>query len=337
MPPDLVLDMNEILAICIPTFNRAEVLRSSLAHLIPLVSPYDIPIYISDNASPDATADVVSEAQKNYAHIFFHRNSENIGMDRNFEVALNLPSTRYTWIVGDDDRINPPAINVVLGIIRSSDCQLVLLNGGSPNTDGGRVRGTFPKVYTQAPALMRDLGWHSTWISGLVLSRGLIKNMQFGPYIGSYFSHFGSLYTALARHETIDARWESESCFCPSSAASFSWASRVFEIFSEKWAAVVLSLPDVYDVGIKRYCIREHSIHTGIFSTLGLLNLRAQGVISARLVQQYSASLTLTSQTNLHLATLIASIPAWLLRVPRRTLVSLRNSMRRRQVERQDS
>lgn len=332
----LDLNMNENLSICIPTFNRAEVLRSSLAHLIPLVSRYDIPIYISDNASPDATAQVIAEAQDRYPHIFSHRNSENVGMDKNFEVALNLPSTRYTWIVGDDDRINPDAVGAVLNIVCASDCQLVLLNGGSPDTDGGRVRAAFPQVYTQAAALLHDLGWHSTWISGLVLSRALIKDMQFGPYIGSAFSHFGSLYTALARHKTIDARWKSESCFCPSSAASFTWASQVFEIFSEKWAAVVQSLPEHYQADIKRHCIREHSVHTGIFSVKGLLNLRAQGVISRSLVRQYAATLKLTSQTNLHLATLIASLPVWLLRGPRRAFVMLRNGMRMRQFRAQN-
>jgi len=276
----------------------------------------------------DDTSEVAREAQLKYPFIHYHRNKENVGFDRNFEIAVKLSQSRFSWIIGDDDRINPGTIESILDILEKSNPQLVLLNGGSVDHSAGRVQDEFPAVYTRATDLLRDLGWHSTWISGLILSRPLIAEMQFEPYIGSYFVHIGSIYTALARHEVINANWVSTSCFHPSATASFSVASRVFEVFAEKWTSVVMSLPDSYPTKVKQHCIKSHSIHVGIFSAKGLLNLRAQGVISRALVRDYAPSLAIASQTNLHVAAFIASIPIWLLRGPRRVFVWLRLRVR---------
>ena len=58
--------MNKELAICIPTYNRALVLKDLLNDLILKVEDYQVAIYISDNNSQDNTYDIVREAQKKY-------------------------------------------------------------------------------------------------------------------------------------------------------------------------------------------------------------------------------------------------------------------------------
>ncbi len=316
--------MNSQLAICIPTYNRATVLRDAFSHLIPIASRFNVAIYVSDNASTDETLDVLESGRAQYPLVFFSRNAENIGMDANFEKALSLSPARYAWLLGDDDRIHPDALAEVLARIGNSNDQLLILNGGSANRSKGRVSGFHSRTFNDADQFLCTLGWHATWISGLVISGQLIEKMNFSKYSGSYFSHFGSLFEALATEKEVSIYWHDRSSFFPSSGAHFSWAPRILEIFSDKWARVVESLPSRYSENSKRTCIRAHSLHTGLFSIKALLNFRAQGAITRQAVIQHKQSLRLTSQTPLFIAQLICMIPVWLLRTPRRIYVSLR-------------
>ncbi len=323
--------MNSLLSICIPTYNRADILCDALEHLIPLASRWGIAIYVSDNASTDDTGSVVAQARARYPNVFLHRNVQNIGMDGNFEVALRLARTEYAWLLGDDDRIHHNALEVVLKRLVEAPCDLLLLNGGSADHEQGRVTGQHLSVYDDPSVLLHDLGWHITWISGLVVSTRLVATMDFKKYIGTYFSHFGSLFDALAQQTVVNVQWYNGSCYFPSAFAKFTWAPRVLEIFAEKWSQVVLSLPERYSLAIKEECIRAHSRYTQLFSIMGFLNLRAQGAITRSKIKHYRESLLLATDINPQLALLIASLPVWMLRTLRYIYIELRslNSMRK--------
>lgn len=295
-----------------------------------MVAHRGIPILISDNASTDDTEVVVTQAKVRYPQIFLHRNVQNIGMDGNFEVALRLARTQYVWLLGDDDRIHRDALEAVLARLSATPCDLLLLNGGSTYVDQGRVIGLPSKTYHDPVVFLHELGWHVTWISGLVISTRLVDSMDFNKYIGSYFSHFGSLFDALAKQSVVRVQWYDASCYYPSSEAKFSWASHVLEIFAEKWTQVVLSLPERYPLLVKQECMQAHSRHTHLFSVMGLLNLRAQGAITRTKIKKCRKSLILTTDINPQLALLIASLPIWMLRILRRIYIVLRSLIMRR-------
>lgn len=316
--------MNNLLSICIPTYNRASILSDGLNQLIPLASRWDIPIIIADNASTDGTEDVIARSKARYPYVFLHRNAQNIGMDGNFEVALRLANTEYAWLLGDDDRIQNEALEKVLMRLNSEPCDFLLLNGGSPDPNRGRVIGRRAQLYNDPKMFLHDLGWHATWISGLVISTHLIASLDFKKYQGSYFSHFGSLFEALSKQPVVKIQWYDGSCYYPSSSAKFTWTQRVLEIFADKWTKVVLSLPEVYPLDTKRECMLAHSRHTGLFSVTGLLNLRAQGAITSANIKQYRNSLALATDIDPRLALLIASLPVQLLKFLRCSYIRLR-------------
>ena len=80
-----------LLSICIPTFNRAYILKSSLESLTSqpeFLETNLIEIVISDNNSSDNTEMIVSEfIEKFPSKVKYHRNVEDI-MELNFEKAL---------------------------------------------------------------------------------------------------------------------------------------------------------------------------------------------------------------------------------------------------------
>lgn len=136
--------MEKLLSICIPTFNRAEELDRQLAWLAQEMQSFgsECEIIVSDNCSDDHTPIVVSKWQSVFAHTTFkgNRHSENRGWMRNFIYCLTTASGRFTWIIGDDDRIYAGAVARVLQTLRQTpDLALMYLNFTDHNPLTGEV------------------------------------------------------------------------------------------------------------------------------------------------------------------------------------------------------
>ena len=83
----------------IPTYNRAELLKRSIASALDQSAP-DVRVIVSDNASPDHTAEVV---QSFGDRVEYHRNATNLGATANLEKVFQLASTEYfSWLQDDD-------------------------------------------------------------------------------------------------------------------------------------------------------------------------------------------------------------------------------------------
>jgi glycosyltransferase involved in cell wall biosynthesis len=122
----------EFLSIGIPTRNRAGFLRDTLTAFEEQIrrdnlSPEVVRIRISDNCSTDSTPEVAKEFAARLTNITYLRNQENIGGDRNFLRCVTLAEGEYCWVVGDDDIINPYALEHVLTALRAEKPGLMIV------------------------------------------------------------------------------------------------------------------------------------------------------------------------------------------------------------------
>lgn len=67
-------DKYTLLSICIPTYNRYEILREGLNILLPQIKGLDIKVYVIDNNSTDDTVLIANE----YSDIIYIRNEKKI-------------------------------------------------------------------------------------------------------------------------------------------------------------------------------------------------------------------------------------------------------------------
>lgn len=103
-----------LLSICIPTLNRAPLLKVLLENLKPEVADCRdrIEIVISDNASSDETREVV---ERSGVQVVYGKLPQKVGFARSVLNAVRgLASGEFIWIVGDDDVVLPGAIRRVL-------------------------------------------------------------------------------------------------------------------------------------------------------------------------------------------------------------------------------
>ncbi len=99
-----------LLSICIPTFNRAEILRETLAHLAEILDT-SIEIVVSNNCSGDHTNDVLEDFKGKWERFRYIRLDKEIPSAENTVAAGYMATGKYMYIFCDDDRIVIEALN----------------------------------------------------------------------------------------------------------------------------------------------------------------------------------------------------------------------------------
>lgn len=131
-PTDVQSAAPETLSICIPTYNRARYLGEILAAIGRQISQdpglgQDVAVYVSDNASPDDTAQVVQRAGRFIPRLSYSRNETNVGAENNFLKALSLARGQYAWVLGDDELLHDQGLNMVVQTLKVQPCGLLVL------------------------------------------------------------------------------------------------------------------------------------------------------------------------------------------------------------------
>ncbi|MCB2013673.1 MAG: glycosyltransferase family 2 protein [Sphingobium sp.] len=98
------------LSICIPTYNRADYLRTALENLAKADFSFAHEIVISDNASTDNTTEVVQHYVAQGLPITYLRMPENMGAGPNLTNAIQHASGDYMVYQGDDDLLILPKV-----------------------------------------------------------------------------------------------------------------------------------------------------------------------------------------------------------------------------------
>src|SRR5262245_52235495 len=100
--------MSAKITICIPTYNRALMLRYLLDQLdiqARLVDPSNFHIVVSDNASTDDTAEVIASYSGRIS-LAGYRRERNVGAYGNLMHAYRKATTEFALYCADDDLID---------------------------------------------------------------------------------------------------------------------------------------------------------------------------------------------------------------------------------------
>ncbi|MGD1873421.1 MAG: glycosyltransferase family 2 protein [Mastigocoleus sp.] len=136
--------MSKLLTIALPTYNRAKLLDKQLLWLANAIKGFELEceILISDNCSTDDTPKVVKKWQANFANVKFvcKRNQENIGAVRNIASCIQQATSKYVWVISDDDNISDSAIADLIEVLQKhSDLALVILNFSKSDARTGEI------------------------------------------------------------------------------------------------------------------------------------------------------------------------------------------------------
>lgn len=180
--------MSCILSICIPTYNRAQLLRECLESIAVSRRVDEIAVTISDNASTDDTSDVVDGFRGRLPALIYHRGDSLIDAHLNFRCAAELASTPFVWIFGDDDQLQPAAIESVL-LALESGAEALVLNAAVFDKDMRQaIKSRLLPInsdvtFDDRNRLLAQLGVYPGWISSVVLPRDPFLSIPLPAYM----------------------------------------------------------------------------------------------------------------------------------------------------------
>lgn len=149
---------NILLSICIPTYNRADVLDETLNKLFsnPEFDKNLIEVIVSDNCSTDNTKHVVSK----YPFVKYFCNDKNV-RDYNYSIVLGLAKGSYIRLFNDTLSFKQGALERMLNTIKKhsiENCNLFFYNNMFLNKDS-------VVSVNNKNDFIENVSFHTTWIA----------------------------------------------------------------------------------------------------------------------------------------------------------------------------
>jgi abequosyltransferase len=301
--------LEDIISLCIPTYQRANLLLENTIHHIRIVGKYNIPFIISNNCSTDQTEEVVRSLQEKYSAIAYFKQDKNI-RDHNFPFVLRQSTAKYAWLLGDKHKIAEGSIERIWDLVEQEEYDLIVTNHDL------RVKGISTQVYTNPEQLLANLGWHMTDITSLIFSKKIIENIPFERFSGTSFMHTGGIFEALSGRP-CRVLWLNENLFEPYlSTIQSGWLSEMFEVWMASWPTVILSLPPCqYTFESKIRCLRTHNDST-FFTRKLIKHYRRRGLYNYQIYRRYKHSTPLCSSISMRYYFIMSITPRLVLRFP---------------------
>ena len=203
----------EILTICIPTYNRVEFLKRNLKKLIEMIGQLCIQekvrILISDNCSPDSTAQEVARIKEEQPDIkiTYIRQVKNVGPKENTLGLFEKVETPYMMLLGDDDYISLEYLEQVLFVVESRGVSCVIPSYVNITEDGGimdrgRDIGQESRFYEKGFKNCLENSWRGHQISGLVFKREKLEKKYREKKIDNYYLQIFAVAECCLNGET---------------------------------------------------------------------------------------------------------------------------------------
>lgn len=248
-----------LLSLCIATRNRADYIGQTLDNILEQCGK-DVEVVVVDGASTDDTAAVVGKRAIGSSNLKYFPQTANSGIDGDFDKAVELASSKYCWLMSDDDLLVPGAVARVLAACREA-LDAVIVDAEVRTADLADVlvprrlgfRGERHYSKTESDRLFVDCARHLNFIGGLVVRRDMWLSRERKHYYGSEFIHVGVLFQAplsggaIAIGEPlVQIRY-----------GVGNWTSRSFQVWMFKWPNLIWSFGWLTETARAAVCKRR--------------------------------------------------------------------------------
>lgn len=159
------------LTVCIPTYNRPKHIQQQVRDVLTQLVD-GVQLLVLDNHSDVPVVTYFQEEELSRFTIIRHKT--NIGGDANNAHCLEYVDSGWVWLLGDDDRIRPDAVQVILKLIEenSSACYINTANKRTEVITSFdqflsyfKIRGAYGKAFFQSACLfnMNEISQSLIW------------------------------------------------------------------------------------------------------------------------------------------------------------------------------
>lgn len=298
-----MISKNSLLAIAIPTYNRAAILSENLSIMIDEIVRFGIPVYISDDSNNNETEELVWDIKKSYPYIYYNKNVPSLGHDKNCIKTLSVPDEEYVWYLGDAIIIKPGGIQEVLLQIEQYHPDFISVNTFD------RVVGIPSKIYSDENLLLRELGWHLTMTGVTIYSKSVLNELD--TFLTENYHNFPqvALIFQYIANKRCNFLWNDKILIAGNVNKKSYWHKDVFKVFIDDWSSCIDSLSDKYINETKEVAKVSHSLNTDLYSLKSLVSYRIHGFFSWSEYFHYFHDLRKHSKVNIGIVSLVVFLP----------------------------
>jgi abequosyltransferase len=276
--------------------------------MIPQAQKFNIPIYISDNASNDGTANVVKHFQKTYQFLHYSSNKINLGVDQNMIKAAHMgASAHYVWTIGARRILLPGMLEKVYNLLNTCKLDLLVLND---------LNNTFlvpeSQNYNSAEKIFVELNRNLTGLGFQVLPSEAWNSDTLGKYADTEWTIAGVTLEYIAQKEKLQAYFLAEPV--ATSSGPSHWRPKFFQIWVN-WKKTIRLLPSVYSDNDKEIVIRKSVRYLFVSSIFTLIQLRIENILTAKTFEQYRQDLSEYTEISPTIAYVISRFPIFPLKI----------------------
>lgn len=276
------------IVICMPTYNRPELVEDTLKYELPTLKEFKIDIYVYDSSNNDLTENIVNNyVNKGYDNLYYIRLDTKITLKEKVFSIYNFygfkKQYKYLWLKNDVFSIRDTILNE-LKKYYNEKYDLVVIN----NKDREKLG---VKKYTDVNKFFDDCAWRSTLFGAVILRIDLIKEVnlkdlerKYGEiefyYVGLYFESILNIKDFNAIHIGTE-----NGIFYSSLKKGSHWENKLFYVWCYCWQESIYMLPDVYinkDVTIKKLGVLSE-----LFSRRAIANARIKGIYNFKTYRKY--------------------------------------------------
>lgn len=303
------------LTISVITRNRSQFLKKGLFEMFEGIKENNLILNIFDNSSETdrETYKIYEELKKQYEKVFYYGTNKELSYPKNCKRAFEkFNDSDYSLIIGDSNYISKENLEDILNILKTKRYDILVLNSG-------RVKDIKTnKEYIDKQEFFEELTWHCTLIGStiykkeileLVTNRGIYKK-----YTGNDFFQLGILLEGLYYKENCKAFFIQKKSLIPVKIPKESyWRKNTFKTFGEDWIEFIEMLPQ--DLKNKEKVIKSHGIKSKLFTFLGFLKLREQGILTKEELKIKKEIILRVTDLDYLILNLVVIIPKSILKV----------------------
>lgn len=169
------------IAICIPTYNRAEVLQDTFSYELDACRDLGIDIWVYDSSTDGQTRELI-ESLKDYNNLYYVSVDSSVTLDEKvvmiYQSYERTQKYDYLWLVGDSVSFSRDIL-VKIRDAAESDPTMIFINNEDLQHLGN-------KEYHDVHTIFCELFWKSTLWGSIIIKASLYDDIEWSPYIEKF-------------------------------------------------------------------------------------------------------------------------------------------------------
>lgn len=313
-PSNIIKEGEGKLAVCVPTYERSEVIEELLSMCLGVYKKYNYDLYIYDSSRDCKTKDIVNKWQKLFSNLYYVRLPSdlhsNMKVYKIFQQYAMRKNYKYIWVCSDAIRFREDVLYNLSSLL-DKDYDMIVVNYRDLNHVGTRC-------YKNKLHFFRDIAYHLTLYGAALLKcDSMLSNVDWNYYIEKYnvptrvnHSHLGFYFEKIlsmpdftAYHVSVPVTTLYVSALRPSSG----WLKDTFYVWGICFPETIEVLPSYYNY-YKKQVIKESNVLGDIFNYNNMVRLRILNIYTLDIFNEFKSKwenlTTLSEKTLYKIATL---------------------------------